>query len=216
MTCRSSDCPSKYRGLGTGRPSRNHIADITVKNVNVSNVQSHSIILLSASLRVSTRLTLGVSSGGLIYFCREVNARYRENVCLAYPVVAYTGEIVGGIVGGLAFIIAAVVLILYRNWKYEQELDSLLWKVNFKDIQIKEQKKDEVAGANEAPAKCNSKVTARPEYVAARIPVEILFSCPAFPRRACLHHLSPSNWSYGEPKSFALARHLARLLLPRR
>ncbi|XP_032675177.1 guanylate cyclase 32E isoform X2 [Odontomachus brunneus] len=70
---------------------------------------------------------------------------------------SYTGEIVGGIVGGLAFIIAAVVLILYRNWKYEQELDSLLWKVNFKDIQIKEQKKDEVAGANEAPAKCNSK-----------------------------------------------------------
>ncbi|XP_014478817.1 PREDICTED: guanylate cyclase 32E isoform X2 [Dinoponera quadriceps] len=68
----------------------------------------------------------------------------------------HTGEIVGGIVGGLAFIITAVVLILYRNWKYEQELDSLLWKVNYKDIQIKEQKKDET-GANEAPAKCNSK-----------------------------------------------------------
>lgn len=89
------------------------------------------------------------------------------------PVVAHTGEIVGGIVGGLAFIIAAVVLILYRNWKYEQELDSLLWKVNYKDIQIKEQKKDETAGANEAPAKCNSKVTARFD-VAARILVKIL------------------------------------------
>lgn len=71
---------------------------------------------------------------------------------------AYTGEIVGGIVGGLVFVITAVTLILYRNWKYEQELDSLLWKVNYKDIQIKEQK-DEAAGANEAPAKCNSKVT---------------------------------------------------------
>ncbi|XP_011145363.1 guanylate cyclase 32E [Harpegnathos saltator] len=76
---------------------------------------------------------------------------------------SHTGEIVGGIVGGLAFIITAVVLILYRNWKYEQELDSLLWKVNYKDIQIKEQKKDEAAGANEAPAKCNSKPpTAQP------------------------------------------------------
>lgn len=50
---------------------------------------------------------------------------------------------------------------LYRNWRYEQELDSLLWKVNYKDIQIKEQK-DEAAGVNEAPAKCNSKVNAPP------------------------------------------------------
>lgn len=33
---------------------------------------------------------------------------------------------------------------LYRNWRYEQELDSLLWKVNYKDIEIKEAK-DETA-----------------------------------------------------------------------
>lgn len=66
----------------------------------------------------------------------------------------------GGIAGGFLLIIAAVLLVLYRNWKYEQELDSLLWKVNYKDIQIKEQK-DDSAGVNEAPAKCNSKVNAR-------------------------------------------------------
>ncbi|XP_029677827.1 guanylate cyclase 32E-like [Formica exsecta] len=69
---------------------------------------------------------------------------------------SYTGEIVGGIAGALLLIIAAVVLILYRNWKYEQALDSLLWKVNYKDIQIKEQK-DETVGANETSVKCNSK-----------------------------------------------------------
>lgn len=91
-------------------------------------------------------------------------------MCLDSVVVP--GEIVGGITGGLVFIITVIVLILYRNWKYEQELDSLLWKVNYKDIQIKEQK-DEAAEANEAPAKCNSKVTARLN-VAARILVEIL------------------------------------------
>ncbi|XP_011686974.1 PREDICTED: guanylate cyclase 32E isoform X2 [Wasmannia auropunctata] len=68
---------------------------------------------------------------------------------------SYTGEIMGGIVGALLLIIAAVFLILYRNWKYEQELDSLLWKVNYKDIQIKEQK-DEMK-ATETSAKCNSK-----------------------------------------------------------
>lgn len=71
---------------------------------------------------------------------------------------AYTGEIVGGIAGALLLIIAAVVLVLYRNWKYEQALDSLLWKVNYKDIQIKEQKDETVAAKEEISAKCNSKV----------------------------------------------------------
>lgn len=65
----------------------------------------------------------------------------------------------GGIAGGFLLIMTAVMLMLYRNWKYEQELDSLLWKVNYKDIQIKE-KKDESTGVNEAPTKCNSKVNA--------------------------------------------------------
>ncbi|KAK2576984.1 hypothetical protein KPH14_011947 [Odynerus spinipes] len=68
----------------------------------------------------------------------------------------YTSEIVGGIVGSLLLIISAVILVLYRNWKYEQELDSLLWKVNYKDIQIKEPR-DESAVSHEPPAKCNSK-----------------------------------------------------------
>ncbi|XP_050465649.1 guanylate cyclase 32E isoform X2 [Cataglyphis hispanica] len=70
---------------------------------------------------------------------------------------SYTGEIVGGIAGALLLIIAAVVLVLYRNWKYEQALDSLLWKVNYKDIQIKEQKDETVAAKEEISAKCNSK-----------------------------------------------------------
>ncbi|XP_017767017.1 PREDICTED: guanylate cyclase 32E-like [Eufriesea mexicana] len=74
---------------------------------------------------------------------------------------SHTGEIVGGIAGGFLLIIVTVILVLYRNWKYEQELDSLLWKVNYKDIQIKEQK-DEPEGANEAPTKCNSKTTTQP------------------------------------------------------
>ncbi|XP_035734350.1 guanylate cyclase 32E-like isoform X1 [Vespa mandarinia] len=71
---------------------------------------------------------------------------------------SYTIEIIGGIAGGLLLIIVAVLLILYRNWKYEQELDSLLWKVNYKDIQIKEAK-DENGASNEISIKCNSKTT---------------------------------------------------------
>ncbi|XP_020284969.1 guanylate cyclase 32E isoform X2 [Pseudomyrmex gracilis] len=73
---------------------------------------------------------------------------------------SYTGEIVGGIVGASLLIITAIILILYRNSKYEQELDSLLWKVNYKDVQIKEQT-DGSAGANEAPAKCTKEKPTR-------------------------------------------------------
>ncbi|XP_071577574.1 guanylate cyclase 32E [Temnothorax nylanderi] len=67
----------------------------------------------------------------------------------------HTGEIIGGIAGTLLLIIAAVVLILHRNWKYEQELDSLLWKINYKDIEIKEQK-DETVRSDETSANSKS------------------------------------------------------------
>ncbi|XP_033327038.1 guanylate cyclase 32E isoform X2 [Megalopta genalis] len=75
---------------------------------------------------------------------------------------SHTAEIVGGIAGGFLLIVAAVLLVLYRNWRYEQELDSLLWKVNYKDIQIKEQKDESAPIVNEAPAKCNSKPMTQP------------------------------------------------------
>lgn len=51
----------------------------------------------------------------------------------------------------------AIVLVLYRNWRYEQELDSLLWKVNYKDIQIKEEKEETLQ--NDAIQKSNIKVS---------------------------------------------------------
>jgi atrial natriuretic peptide receptor A len=47
-------------------------------------------------------------------------------------------EIAGGVAGAGLAILALVGLVLYRNWRYEQELDSLLWKVDFKDIQMNE------------------------------------------------------------------------------
>lgn len=45
-------------------------------------------------------------------------------------------EISGGIAGGILIVLLIMSLVIYRNWKYEQELDSLLWKVDFRDIQI--------------------------------------------------------------------------------
>ena len=36
----------------------------------------------------------------------------------------------------MVVVLAIVLLMIYRNWRYEQELDSLLWKIDYKDIQI--------------------------------------------------------------------------------
>lgn len=75
---------------------------------------------------------------------------------MVFLFTAHTAEIVGGIAGGLFLVLLAILLILYRNWRYEQELDSLLWKVNYKDIQLKESK--DVTSNNDQIVKNNSKV----------------------------------------------------------
>lgn len=52
--------------------------------------------------------------------------------------ISHTVEITCGIAGSILLIFLIISLVLYRNWKYEQELDSLLWKVDFRDIQMNE------------------------------------------------------------------------------
>lgn len=47
-----------------------------------------------------------------------------------YLVVVY------GVAGGMLVAIILVGSVLFRNWKYEQALDSLTWKIDFKDIKI--------------------------------------------------------------------------------
>ncbi|CAL4066971.1 unnamed protein product [Meganyctiphanes norvegica] len=59
---------------------------------------------------------------------------YYDEMCQS----AETMEIVGAVSGGIMVVLVMVACILYRNWRYEQELDSLLWKIDSKDIQINE------------------------------------------------------------------------------
>ncbi|KAL9911404.1 speract receptor isoform 1-T8 [Glossina fuscipes fuscipes] len=59
--------------------------------------------------------------------------------------ISYTGEISAGIAGGALLILGIVSLVLYRNWRYEQELDSLLWKIDFRDVQMHENEKEKEA-----------------------------------------------------------------------
>ena len=47
-------------------------------------------------------------------------------------------EIVLGVVGGLVGVFLVVGSVFYRNWRYEQELDSLLWKIEYKELQVEE------------------------------------------------------------------------------
>lgn len=48
-------------------------------------------------------------------------------------------EITLGLAVSILILLLISTLIIYRNWKYEQELDSLLWKVDFRDIQINDE-----------------------------------------------------------------------------
>lgn len=50
----------------------------------------------------------------------------------------HTGEIAGGVAGSILLLLLIAGLVVYRNWRYEQELDSLLWKVDWKDIKMAE------------------------------------------------------------------------------
>lgn len=41
-----------------------------------------------------------------------------------------------GVAGGVAAVICVVVIVAYRNYKYELELDLLLWKIEEKDLKV--------------------------------------------------------------------------------
>lgn len=49
-----------------------------------------------------------------------------------------SAEIAAGIAGGAALILAVLGLALARHWRYEQQLDSLLWRIDYREIQLKE------------------------------------------------------------------------------
>ncbi|XP_045101245.1 guanylate cyclase 32E-like [Portunus trituberculatus] len=59
-----------------------------------------------------------------------------------------TGEIIAGVTGGVVLLLLVVSLIAYRNWRYEQELDSLLWKIDYKDIKINDWTPNHIPAAN--------------------------------------------------------------------
>ncbi len=41
-----------------------------------------------------------------------------------------------GVVGGIAVVLSVVIILAYRNYRYEQELDSLLWKIDSSEIKV--------------------------------------------------------------------------------
>ncbi|GFO22234.1 hypothetical protein PoB_004873900, partial [Plakobranchus ocellatus] len=72
---------------------------------------------------------------------------YGLDVPLDEPVCGYDGEkcreapsvlaySVGGCLGGIGFVLIIILSILYRNWRYEQELASLIWKIDNREIHL--------------------------------------------------------------------------------
>lgn len=83
----------------------------------------------------------------------------------------YTGEISAGIAGGALLLLGIVSLVLYRNWRYEQELDSLLWKIDFREVHMHESEKDSSAQKQTRVSTCAFKYG---QYL--RIEVDKIFS----------------------------------------
>ncbi|XP_041976908.1 guanylate cyclase 32E [Aricia agestis] len=52
--------------------------------------------------------------------------------------VSHVGAWALGAAGGTLALLALAALALYRGWRYEQELDSLLWKIDFRDLHLPE------------------------------------------------------------------------------
>ena len=42
-----------------------------------------------------------------------------------------------GISVGVGVIMSVVIIVAYRNYKYEQELDSLLWKIESSELHVR-------------------------------------------------------------------------------
>ena len=41
-----------------------------------------------------------------------------------------------GVIGGVAAVLSVVLIVAYRSYRYEQELDSLLWKIDPIDLKV--------------------------------------------------------------------------------
>ncbi|XP_070186172.1 guanylate cyclase 32E-like [Littorina saxatilis] len=59
---------------------------------------------------------------------------YRRERCI--PPKSFVKEIALGVLGGVILVLAVIALVVYRNWRYEQEIDGLLWKIEFSCIQM--------------------------------------------------------------------------------
>ncbi|XP_064641678.1 speract receptor-like isoform X2 [Lineus longissimus] len=83
------------------------------------------------------------------YFENETMQWVGKTAPLAEPKCGYFGKkcnekesntekIVAGAIGGVVLLAVIIGSIIYRNWKYEQDLAKMLWRVDWKDVVTKE------------------------------------------------------------------------------
>ncbi|GBP91724.1 Guanylate cyclase 32E, partial [Eumeta japonica] len=85
-------------------------------------------------------LRLGLATGSIIIKHVEMHytstrAKQGSEVNVLY---SHVGAWALGAAGGAFALLALAALALYRGWRYEQELDSLLWKIDFRELHVPE------------------------------------------------------------------------------
>ncbi|OQV14132.1 Guanylate cyclase 32E [Hypsibius exemplaris] len=66
----------------------------------------------------------------------EPECGYNGDKCADEP--DNTPHIVGGVVGGIMGLIILFAIFVYRDWKYEQEIAGLVWKIDIDDISFED------------------------------------------------------------------------------
>ncbi|KAJ0180454.1 hypothetical protein K1T71_003858 [Dendrolimus kikuchii] len=79
--------------------------------------------------------------------------------------VSHIGAWALGASGGTLALLALAALALYRGWRYEQELDSLLWKIDFRDLHLpeEEQRANKMNSSSGANVNSSSNAVGNPE-----------------------------------------------------
>ncbi|XP_033123771.1 guanylate cyclase 32E-like isoform X2 [Anneissia japonica] len=116
-------------------------ADVNVTVMALQNTTSGYAVLPVAMFQESNGKPVYTAKEGTSILWIAGNAPVDEPACGFYGEFCIKDmsssvrlQIIEGILCGLTLISIVVICFIYRNWRYEQELASLLWKIDFNEI----------------------------------------------------------------------------------
>ncbi|XP_064623318.1 guanylate cyclase 32E-like [Lineus longissimus] len=120
-------------------------------NYTVMSLQQHNYTEVFGEVTITTLKPAGrffLNENYDIPKFRNIVDIFPHGAPLAEPVCGYEGEkcpvykditimIVSGCLGSVVFIVLVALLIVYRNWRYEQQLASLIWRIKIESLQMR-------------------------------------------------------------------------------